>query len=129
MIRDLARSKFDMLGELALTRLLGAIDSLEGLHEWVVGSMQSADAAPYTVDSIMQQVGEPIQYADMCVNTLFLVLSDQITDWEPDALPILATAADHYMTLVEDVFLSRSVASGAGGPAIHYDSLRQERLY
>lgn len=125
-IRELVHSKSDLLGESALEELLGAIDSAEGLNEWAMNSVQSGRAAAYLLESRVQQVGESVQYADICMNTLLLVLSEQLTDWEPSAVPMLASAADEYMTNVEDAYLSASVDSEAGGPAIDYEAVRRD---
>lgn len=62
----------------------------------------------------------------LCTSKLIAVLMNRIADWIPEALPLLADAADDYMTEVEDVFLAESAVATESGETVSYESLRKD---
>jgi hypothetical protein len=106
--------------------MLGAIDSIEGLSNWMNEVSKQGGSVIYRVATVVQQIGEPALYTDMCMSTLMAVLMNQITDWIPEAIPVLAEAADDYMTEVEDVFLAEPSDTGTSQETVSYESLRKD---
>lgn len=51
---------------------------------------------------------------------------DQIAGWVPEAIPLLAAAANDYMTTVEDVFHEASPAARAPQETVDFQLLRKE---
>ena len=125
-VRKIVMSKRDLLGEEATENLVGALDSDEALTEWVIKASKRGPPEIYRLIILAPQVGEASLYAAMCMNTLLGILTDQIPAWNPEAIPILAEAADEYMTQVEDVFLGGSAPREESQDAIAYESLRPE---
>jgi hypothetical protein len=125
-IRKVIFAGADLLGEESLSRMLGTIDSIEGLSNWMNETSKQDVSAIYSVATVIQQIGEPVLYTDICMSTLMAVLMNQITDWIPEAIPMLAEAADDYMTEVEDVFLTEPSDTGAFEEAVNYESLRKD---
>jgi len=123
-IREVVHAKSDLLGEEALHQLLGVIDSAEGLNELVIEANQKGGLAAYRLTTLMQEAGEFASYADMCANALIAVFTDEITDWSPDSILMLAEIADEYMTYVEDVFLARPHRDEERQDTVDFDSVR-----
>ena len=126
VMRSLCASKADLLEEESLHTLMATIDSVDGLNEWAVGVIQERGPASYRLELIQQQVGESVLRADMCINTLMLVFTDQLTDWAPGSLGMLVSAADEYMTVVEDTFLGSTDVSDTTEDTVAYQSLRKD---
>ena len=125
-MREVSTVKIDLLGGEALEQLLGAIESAEGFDRWLRESTDPDGSHSHRFASLNQQIGKHALYADMCIDTLMGVLTDQFSQWIPEALPVLARAADDYMTEVEDVFLAEFPATKESGEAVGYESLRKE---
>jgi hypothetical protein len=94
----------------------------------MIGSLRlwSEEGGVYHLTSMSQQVGKAPLYADMCIDTLVGIITDYIADWTPEAIPVLAEAADDYITEVEDVFLAESVVATESGETVGYESLRKD---
>jgi len=60
------------------------------------------------------------------MSALIAVLMNQVTDWIPEAIPVLAEAADGYMTEVEDVFLAEPYDADSSQETVSYESLRKD---
>jgi hypothetical protein len=125
-MRQLAKSKTDLLGSTVLEVVIGTIDSVEGLHDWSIKAVQAGGPAIYRLESMVQQVGESVQRADVCMTALLMILSDQLSDWEPSAIPILAQAADRHISVVEDAFLAQSGVAEPDDTTIPYDQMRTD---
>ncbi len=126
MMRILCGVKADMLGEDDTRTLVATIDSAQGLSEWSVALNREVGSHAYLLESIQQQTGEYILRADMCINALMIVLSDELKDWEPGSLGILVSAADEHMAAVEDALLASTGSSDATEETVSYESLRTE---
>ena len=126
LMRMLCGVKADLLGEDDTRTLIAVIDSAEGLSEWSVASIREGGSHAYSLEAIQQQVGEFILRADMCINSLMMVLSDDLKDCEPGSLGILVSAADEHMATVEDTLLASTGSSDANEETVSYDSLRTE---
>ncbi len=126
MMRILCGVKADMLGEDDTRTLVATIDSAQGLSEWSVALNREAGSHAYLLESIQRQAGEYILRADMCINALMIVLSDELKDWEPGSLGILVSAADEHMAAVEDAFLASTGSSDSTEETVSYELLRKE---
>ena len=126
LMRMLCGAKADLLGEDDTRTLIAVIDSAEGLSDWSVASIREGGSHAYSLEAIQQQVGEFILRADMCINSLMMVLSDNLKDWEPGSLGILVSAADEHMATVEDALLASTGSSDATEETVSYQSLRTE---
>lgn len=124
-VRNLTLAKSDLLGATALEQLLGAVDSAEAFNNWMINTSEQGPRGIHRLTALNQQVGEPACYAEMCIAILMLVLADHVTDWSPEAIPVLAKAADDYMSEVEDVFLSDLPADGSAEETVGYEALRK----
>ena len=60
------------------------------------------------------------------INTLMMVLADQLKDWEPGSLEILVSAADEHMTEIEDVFLASTSVNDDAEETVPFSSLRKD---
>ena len=126
LMRMLCGVKVDLLGEDDTRTLVAPIDSAEGLSEWSSGLLREGGSRSYLLESIQQQAGEFILRADMCINTLMMVLSDDLKDWEPRSLGILVSAADEHMVVVEDCFLASAGSIDMTEETVSYESLRKK---
>lgn len=126
LMRMLCGVKVDLLGEDDTRTLVATIDSAEGLSEWSSGLLREGGSRSYLLESIQQQAGEFILRADMCINTLMMVLSDDLNDWEPGSLGILVSAADEHMVAVEDCFLASAGSIDMTEETVSYESLRKK---
>ncbi len=125
-MRELCELKGDLLGENNTRILVATIDSAEGLNGWASALVREGGPAAYRLEAIQQQVGKFVLHADMCINTLMMVLSDQLKDWEPGSLEILVSAADEHMTEIEDVFLASTSVSDDAEETVPFSSLRKD---
>lgn len=126
LMRMLCGVKADLLGEDDTRTLVATIDSAEGLSEWSSALLRESKSHTYLLEAIQQQVGEFILRADMCINTLMMVLADDLKDWEPGSLGILVSAADEHMASVEDAFLASTGSGDSTEETVSYESLRKE---
>lgn len=124
-IRKVIFAGADLLGEEPLSRMFGTVDSIEGLSNWMNKVSKQDVPAVYRVATVVQQIGKPALYTDICMSTLMAVLMNQITGWIPEAIPLLAEAADDYMTEVEDVFLGELSGAEEPNETVDYESLRK----
>ena len=92
----------------------------------MIETSEQGPRALYRLAALNQQAGEPALYADMCIDALSGVLTDLFTRWTPEAIPLLAGAADEYMTTVEDVFLGEPSSTHRPGERVDYESLRKD---
>jgi hypothetical protein len=125
-LRKVIFAHADLLGEESLSWMLGAIDSIEGLSNWINEVSKQGVSGIYRVATVVQQIGEPALYTDMCMSALIAVLMNQVTDWISEAIPVLAEAADRYMTEVEDVFLAEPYDADTSQETVSYESLRKD---
>jgi hypothetical protein len=126
LMRKAIPIKADLLGEEALEQLLGAIDSSEGFNNWIIETLERGESGVYRLTSMSQQVGKAPLYADMCIDTLMGIVRGFIPYWTPEAIPLLAQAADDYMAEVEDVFLDESSSAEVSQKAASSEPLRYD---
>jgi hypothetical protein len=124
-VRKLTLAKSDLLGAEAQEQLLGAVDSAEAFNNWMINTSEEGPRGIHRLTALTQQVGAPALYAEMCIAILMLVLADHVTDWLPEAIPVLAGAADDFMSEVEDAFLSDLPADRSAEETVGYETLRQ----
>lgn len=107
-------------------RLLGALDSAEGLNEEILNRWKSGGSKWQELVSIAQGVGQPAAYADICITAMLLTITGTFATWDSIAVDLLCWSADEYMTDVEDVFLSYSVQESSEEDVRSLQELRDQ---
>ena len=125
-MRQIAIDKSDLIGVKALQQLLSTLDSSEAFRNWAIETGKQGGPEADRVSTVFEQVGGFTPYGDMCISALMGVLTDRITAWEPAAVPLLAEAADDYMTSVEDVFLGEPSVPEDVRETVDYESIRTQ---
>ncbi|MEX2377228.1 MAG: hypothetical protein WD848_04285 [Dehalococcoidia bacterium] len=132
-MRSLAESRADLLGAEALEQLTGALDSMAGLQAWVAGVIgglgEDPDAVLYKLSLLPGPAETHMAHAQMVIGTVHLILADRISEWLQESVPVLCSAADDYMTAVEDAFLSFSSLRESGhdsGDTVPLDEVRRK---
>lgn len=130
-IRSAAEVKRDLFGERAFEQYEGALESSEAFLYWTVGvgkkiQEYSDRDLPEWMKSPTQSVLSSALHANMCMSAIHLIVMDIIDEWRADAIPVLASAADDFMTLVEDEFLTSDLPSGSDAETVGYEAVRRE---
>ncbi|GEM_PF-3698318 len=103
-----AQQKLDLLGEEGAEQFVGAFESLQGLSQWTLSKLEKGEAEIQMVSMVASMIGPSSLRAQMAIGSLGLILNDIVSDWRPESIPLLCSAADAYMTETEDVFFSLS---------------------
>lgn len=102
----LARKKADVLGEESLEQFLGAYKSLRAFTEWTLAQDRLGGVDAARARFMEPIVGPTVLRSSILLTTIIFVLAEAIPDWQIEAIPALCSAADDYMTQVEDAFES-----------------------
>ena len=110
-VRELAVKKADLMGEESLEQFLGAYESFLGATEWFIRELTNGETAARKATLMAGITGEALIRAQILVTAIVLVLKDVGEAWKPEALPLLCSALDDYMTQIEDTFDGMSTPS------------------
>lgn len=78
------------------------------------------------METLAGAILKPVLNAEMSISAIQLIVLDMIDEWDVDALPVLAGAADDYMTLVEDEFFVHAASSDAELDHVGIEDARRE---
>ena len=130
-IRSASQPKADLFGIEAFDHYSGALESAQAFAASTLRTdhevREGVESEAYRrTEQLKQSVSVPALYANMAISALLLIVLDTIDEWLVEAIPILAAAADDFMTEVEDEFFAREQPDDVEEPSIAIDSVREE---
>jgi hypothetical protein len=117
-----ASAKKDLLGEEGYEQFTGAMESSKGFDEWLFETLRKP--VSHRSRTFLLLMGSEAIFAQIIKAALAGILTNAITDWRIESIPILIEAFDDYMTKIEDVFLDHQPPD-SNEEMIPYDQVKQ----
>ena len=130
-IRSAAEVKKDLFGEKAFEQYMASLDSSEAFLFWTIrAGKKLQEYSDRDLLDWMKLSTQPVLssalHANMCMSAIHLIVVDIIDEWQADSIPVLVSAADDFMTLVEDEFLTLELPTGTDAETVEYEAVRRE---